>query len=450
MAASPSQQDTTPQPDSSPNSDEAPFPWHIPVYDAHCHPTDTPTSLPSIPDMRTRTLTVMSTRTQDQPLVASLAETHGITSPDASTWSREQRVVPCFGWHPWFAHLMYLDESNKKDDNDEDFKERKGGGEKREGNQDTELQGEAKLTQYLSVLTGHRPAESLPEIQSNPSHPFHSLPNPLSFTAFLAQTRAYLQAHPYALVGEIGLDRSFRIPDPSAPPASSSADDESQPTITPGTRQGRPLTPYHVSPAHQKALFQAQLRLAGEMQRAVSVHGVQAHGMVYEAVRELWVGCEREVVGKKERKKRREAAASSSTPTPAPTSASASASAKPFPPRLCLHSYSGNASNFKQYVQAAVPVEVFASFSTAINLGDKLDGETPRGFAETVQAVPDDRVLVESDLHVAGEEMDARMEDIVRRVCAVKGWGLEEGVRRLGRNWRRFVFGEETEAQKEG
>jgi hypothetical protein len=50
-------------------------------------------------------------------------------------------------------------------------------------------------------------------------------------------------------------------------------------------------------------------------------------------------------------------------------------------------------------------------------------------------------ILVESDLHTAGEEMDLRLEDIVRRICGAKGWGLDEGVERLGRNWRAFVFG---------
>jgi hypothetical protein len=50
-------------------------------------------------------------------------------------------------------------------------------------------------------------------------------------------------------------------------------------------------------------------------------------------------------------------------------------------------------------------------------------------------------VLVESDLHTAGEEMDRRLEDIVRRICKIKGWGLEEGVKKLGDNWRAFAFG---------
>lgn len=436
---------------SNPSNQDEDFPWHIGIFDAHCHPTDTMSSIPKIPSLKTRALTIMSTRSQDQTLVSDVASKYGVKSSDPQKWTREECIVPSFGWHPWFSYQMYIDE-------DVDEGEITWNQNQNQNGKDTTftpntkeprpLEGAWKIQHYKNVL--------------NPSGPKHLetynfLPSPQPFSLFLAQTRKHLQTHPYALIGEVGLDRQFRIPETWAPsPEQQQKDGEKDRDgdgeLTPGGREGRRLTPFRVDMAHQKRILTAQLRLAAEMARAVSVHGVQAHGVVFEVLRELWRGCEREVLSKRERKKRDAEVRQNGNSVEEDEeeeqkeTETEKGKPRPFPPRICLHSYSGNPDAFKQYLDPKIPVEMFVSFSTAINLGDNLDAKEGDakydGFVKMIRTVPKHMLLVESDLHTAGEAMDQRMEDIVRRVCAIRGWGLEEGARVLRRNWLRFVFGD--------
>jgi len=392
---------------------EEAFPWHLGVYDAHCHPTDTMSSMHELETMKTRILTVMATREEDQELVLAAAEEYGMQSSHPRQWTRKECIVPCFGWHPWFSHQMYLsDDETTLPTMQNPEKENK-----------EKLTGEAKIKHYQAILQPARPDPSEEDRQL-----FLALPDPTPFSAFLSHTRKQLQRHPYALIGEIGLDRAFRIPEPWT--LNPEPWRTRNTTLTLGGREGRRLTPFRTSPHHQRRIFQLQLQLAAAMGRAVSVHGVQAHGMLLDAMQELWTGHEQAVVPTGTR------AASAPDAKPAPC---------PYPPRICLHSYSGNPSSFQQYLRPGIPARVFASFSTAINLAGAVGGTTPAAFAEMVRTVPDHMLLVESDLDRAGEELDARLEDMVRRLCEIKGWGLEDGVVRLGRNWRAFVFGGDGE-----
>ncbi|KAF2222766.1 hypothetical protein BDZ85DRAFT_236484 [Elsinoe ampelina] len=379
------------------DQEEAPFPWHLGVFDAHCHPTDTMSSIPEIPKMKARVLTVMSTRPQDQDLVANAAagdigfkaeDMHNLSNGDHPT-----RFLPSFGHHPWFSHLLFSPAQFPHS---------------------TTLTPSQALTHYRTVLVP-------PPTDDFISH----LPPPLSLTSFLSQTRSRLSSHPFALVGEIGLDRAFHLPE-SWDDAALECRDEG---LTPGGREGRKLSKYQVNMEHQKEVLVAQLKLAGEMDRAVSVHGVRAPGVLYETLSGLWKGWER----KSRRQMEREAKTGR-----AKAGEGRGDGTKPFPPRICLHSYSGPAETVAMYVDARVPVDVYFSFSMVINFA----GPQEKKAEEALRKVPDERVLVESDLHMAGERMDGYLEEGVRKICKVKGWGLEEGVRILGENWKRFVFGE--------
>lgn len=381
----------------------------IGLYDAHCHPTDIMSSTAKVSGMRAKALTVMSTRAQDQTLVLEMTEQYPIPRKDELHHNKEERgtfIVPAFGWHPWFSYQMYDD--------------RKGDVNPRE--------------HYLQVLT--------PEPDDNF---LNTLPTPKPLSKFLRETEERLQQCPLALIGEVGLDRPFRIPhgvfrsedEPSTTSIDMTAktDSAEEGEYTPGSREGRPLSPYRVLLEHQKIVLKAQLELAAKHNRAVSVHSVATHGVVFDLLQSLWKGHEKP--SKAQRKKQKKDAIHAEE---------AYASDEqdlylPYPPRICMHSYSGPAEPLKQFLGNRVPADLYFSFSEVINFGS----HNSEKAVDVIKAVPDDKILIESDLHCAGDRMDGLLEDIFKRVCNIKGWKLESGALQLKKNWCRFIFGEELE-----
>lgn len=72
----------------------------------------------------------------------------------------------------------------------------------------------------------------------------------------ISEVRNNLLSFPNAMLGEVGLDRAARIPyEYKAPP--------------------RELTPFHIPIDHQIHILEAQLALAVELKRSVSLHSVK-------------------------------------------------------------------------------------------------------------------------------------------------------------------------------
>lgn len=84
-----------------------------------------------------------------------------------------------------------------------------------------------------------------------------SLPDPIPLSQLISTLRSNLVSFPTALLGEVGLDRASRIP--LAYPSSQLI-----------------LTPFMIPLPHQLAVLEAQLDLAVELGRNVSLHSVKA------------------------------------------------------------------------------------------------------------------------------------------------------------------------------
>ncbi|KAK7743135.1 Cut9-interacting protein scn1 [Cytospora paraplurivora] len=388
-------------------------------------------SIPSITStMKARALTVMATRSQDQELVAQVAEEHRVSGRQAlrasDSASLTDKIIPAFGWHPWFSHQLYDDTLPAGDATYDPSS--------------SDLEGE-KSRHYNAVLS--------PSPKSKGDEVFiEQLPTPRSLSSLLSQTREYLEAHPYALVGEIGIDKAFRLPSHDV------FEGDPEEGMTPGRRNGERLSPYRVNADHQVRILRAQLNLAGELGRAVSVHGVQAPGLLYDALKATWKGHEKRVVSSRERrmiaKGVNEDFSSSSESEPEDNDGAQQGRRKrkyrpkPYPPRICLHSFTGGVQTLKQYVDdRSCPARVYFSFSMCVNYSTGgHERERKKHIAdEVIRACPDDRILVESDLHTAGEDMDEFLEDMYRKVCEVKGWDLVKGVERIKQNYEAFIFG---------
>ncbi|KAK8060500.1 Metallo-dependent hydrolase [Apiospora saccharicola] len=371
------------------SSSGEPFPWDVGVFDAHCHPTDTMSSVATIPHMNTRGLAVMSTRLQDQDLVYDVALEQGVQDKDSlfsQQASHERRFIPSFGWHPWFSYQIYDDTAPNTS--------------KYDGS------AESKIAHYNQILA---PAPSAKDPAFSAG-----LPDPRPLSQFIQETRERLVKSPFALVGEVGLDKAFRIPESWT----------SSPNVEHPPQRAENLTPR---------------RTGGP------VHGVQVHGALYNVLAGCWKGHEREVLSKREKKRIAANAEKFETSDDEDEDKTKQQKVKPFPPRICLHSYSGPVNMLKQYVHPSVPAAIFFSFSVAINWVPEAGAEADKNkkTADAIRTAPDDRILVESDLHTAGPRMDQALEDACRLVCEIKGWPLREGLERLARNWRHFVFGDE-------
>ncbi|RUS32145.1 hypothetical protein BC938DRAFT_476165 [Jimgerdemannia flammicorona] len=371
------------------------------LCDAHCHPHDDIDNLATIPQLKVGHVTVMGVREADWGVVEQVVRLCG----EAWRVGDVGKAVPCFvfdlriparfpkltGVHPWFVHTVCSPtepQSTSADYNHD--------------------------TRYANILTSNSPADIATLIPT--------LPDPTPFPDWSARLRQNLLAHPYAIVGEVGLDRSARL-------------------LPPGADHWAGIVPTSVrcSQEHQMAVLGAQLDLAWEIQRAASVHCVQAYGGLLELLKEKTKEWGSAGGGKKRGKGKKQKEVNDDGQAQAKPSTSTSASSSvPHPPlRICVHSYGGSVDMIRSLLSLPPSiVRCYFSFSVAINdrLGPRLD--------DLICAVLDDRLLLESDFN-SPQGVDPMMKAICERVAKARGWGCEQVARRTHANWWTFVVGEE-------
>lgn len=235
---------------------------------------------------------------------------------------------------------------------------------------------------YASILQSSDPQQLEEMIQA--------LPEPFSYETWFNHLRQRLTNHPEALVGEVGVDRSARL--------------------LPGGAidwHGKKPTQVHTSIEHQLAILDIQCRLARELNRGVSLHCVQGQGHLFDYLKRQST----QFSGRKLRQLKE----------------------KPNILRVCLHSFGGSPATVTQFIELK-GFEIYVSFSVAINAQHL----PPHKMQALIRSVPEDRLLIESDLNTP-KGIDVCMVDIVKIVSEARNWTIAQTVEKTRQNWKRFV-----------
>ncbi|CAE6513344.1 hypothetical protein RSOLAG22IIIB_03205 [Rhizoctonia solani] len=289
------------------------------IVDVHCHPTDTsPISDEHIQAVQLGQICAMSSNADDQAKVRELGQRMG------------DRVIMCFGYHPWWSHRISI--------------------------LDTPLPTE---DHYRAIFN---PTEKQEEaFQSLIS----SLPPPRPLKEVLEELRQNLQLTPSTMVGEVGIDRVFRV-------RFSASEGDTK------------LSPFTVPQEHQLAVLEGQIAIAVELGKNISLHSVKASGATIELFKNM---------------RNKHGAAWEKI-------------------NVDLHSCTLSGETWKSIEKAHQ--NVYLSLSTAINI-------RPNSTAvlQLIQSCDPTRLMVESDFPYISHTTQ-RTWDMLCLVARERGWRIEE------------------------
>ncbi|KAI0462073.1 hypothetical protein LJB42_004678 [Komagataella kurtzmanii] len=301
------------------------------LSDAHCHATSglDVEKLASILEARNFNCCLMSTYWRDWELIQQVRPL--------------RTLLKSQGIHPWFSHLYRVDKTL------------------------------SKAEHYMTAISGaNGDTESFQIL-------LDLLPEPIDLSMDELDTD-------FEILGEIGLDKVFRIPQSGYP---------NYPTDEKNTG----LTKFRVDIDHQKKVLGIFLELAYRKRVPVSVHCVKAHGALLDQVLKVYA---------------RDDSA------------------------ICLHSYNGPISQTHQWLKK-FPNSIYFSFP----LFTIVEDEQAQKYRDLLKVIPIDRVLIETDRAIDSyDSANAHYQDLKKSAQLLakftdRSYGEVERI--LERNFARFV-----------
>ena len=276
-------------------------------------------------------------------------------------------VLPYFGIHPWYSHL-FTDLKLEEFENEQEWKQ----------------------NHYESVLDPTPPSELL-----------EVLPNPISFDSHVNEIRRLTNKHQkkgFSVgIGEIGLDKLFRIP------LNGYFGNQKLPL----NDNPNKLSACRVKMDHQAYIFARQLKLASSLKRPISLHCVKAHGLLYDQVTS---------------KKELDGISS-----------------------VILHSYSGSLD------QAGLWIRHFSKSNRLLyfSLSNWINGSAKKqdSLKDLVKLLGNDQILLETDVGIdkylldpeRREEYFNQLKEIFIKICSIKGWGEDLAKEIIFDNWNKSI-----------
>ncbi|KSA00849.1 uncharacterized protein AC631_03384 [Debaryomyces fabryi] len=276
-------------------------------------------------------------------------------------------ILPYFGIHPWYSHL-FTDLKLEEFENEQ----------------------ELKKNHYESVLDP-KPSSELLEI----------LPIPISIYSHIEEIRRLAtkyQERGFSVgIGEIGLDKLFRIP-------LNGYFGNQKLTLDDSLNK---LSACRVKMEHQTNIFARQLMLASSMKKPISLHCVKAHGLLYDEVTS---------------RKGLDGISS-----------------------VILHSYSGSLDQASLWIRhfSKTNRQLYFSLSNWINGSDKKQDF----LKDLVKLLGDDQILLETDVGIDRYLLDPQKREdyfnqfkqIFQKICSIKEWEEDSAKEIIFVNWNKSI-----------